>query len=127
MFKALCFALALGAPAAALAQPQILSNSWDSAQPSEFTHVLQGRPGARMVRIDAIVTAGEPATVSVYPRRADGSRGEPRLLTAAAAASGDSRVFPVELPPAGRLPVVVVVENASGKRSVGEYTLTVAP
>ena len=127
MLKALCFTLALGAPAVALAQPQILSNPWDSDRPSEFTHVLQGRPGARVVRIDAIVTAGEPATVSVYPRRADGGRAEPRLLTASATRAGDSRAFPVELPPTGRLPVVVLVENASGRRSVGEYTLTVAP
>ena len=127
MLKALCFTLALAIPAAALAQPQIRSDRWESNQSAEFTHVLQGRPGVRLVRIDAVTIAGEPVTVSVYPGKPDGSRGEPRLLTASATLQGDSRAFPVELPPPGRLPIVVVVENASGKRSVGEYTLTVAP
>ena len=65
MLKALCFAVALAAPAAALAQPQILSDRWDSDRPAEFTHVLQGRPGVRSVRIDAFTTAGGPVAVSV--------------------------------------------------------------
>ena len=127
MLRAFMLASAVVLPAAALAQPQILSNRWDSAQPSSFSHVLQGAAGSRVVRLDAHTTLGEPVAVSVYPRNPDGRRGEPRLLTAAATAEGDSRAFQVELPPPGRLPVVVVVENTSGRRSAGEYTLTVAP
>ena len=127
MFRASVTALALALPAAALAQPQILSNRWDSDRASDFSHVLQAAPGARVVRLDAITTAGETVTVSVYARKPDGSRGETRLLTAAATSEGDSRAAAVQLPPPGRLPVVVVVENATGRRSVGEYTLTVAP
>ena len=127
MFRASVAALTLALPAAALAQPQILSNPWDSDQTSEFSHVLRGAPGARVVRLDAMTTSGEPVTVSVYPRKPDGGRGETRLLTAAATAAGDSRAAAIQLPPPGRLAVVVVVENPAGRRSAGEYTLTVAP
>ena len=126
MFKVFCFALALMAPAAALAQPQIMSNQWDSAGPERFEHTLQGAAGSRVVRLDAALRSGAPVTVSVYPRNPDGSPGAARLLTASATVQGDSRVAAVTLP-GGRLPVVVVVENPSGKRSAGEYTLTVAP
>ena len=82
---------------------------------------------------DATGDAGGGVTVAVYPRAADGGRGKVRILFVIATTQGNSRTGSVTLPePAAgeavsRLPVVVVVENASGRRNSGEYTLTLSP
>jgi hypothetical protein len=133
MLRALTIALAMTVPAVAMAQPQIYSNRWDSDQPSTFTHVIVGAPGRKAVTLDATTSASGGETVAVYPMGADGQRGKARLLFVTATTRGNSRAGQVTLPaPArgetvGRLPVVIVVENASERRHAGEYTLTVAP
>ena len=134
MLRALAAAAGFAAiAAAAAAQPQMLGNHWDSDKASTFTHVLQGSPGRRVLRIDATTTASGGETVAVYPMAADGGRGRARILCVIATVQGNSRTGAVTLPAAppgetvARLPVVVVVENASGRRNAGDYTLTLAP
>ena len=133
MKRALAAVAALLVATPAAAQPQLLGNRWDSDQPSTFNHVLQGTPGRKQLRIDATTDAGGGVTVAVYPRAADGGRGRVRILFVIATTQGNSRTAAVTLPglepgaAVARLPVVVVVENASGRRNTGEYTLTLSP
>ena len=133
MFRVLLAAAVLAAPLAAAAQPQLLSNRWDSDKPSTFRHTLEGSPGVKQLRIDAVSSASGGETVAVYPLGPDGERGKARILFVIATREGNSRAGTVTLPqpPRGqafaRLPIVVVVENAAGRRNSGEYTLTLAP
>jgi hypothetical protein len=133
MLRRIVIAAALAAPVIALAQPQMLSNRWDSDQPTTFRHTLEGTPGRKTLRIDAVTSAGGGETVAVYPAGPGGERGKVRILFVIATTQGHSRTGTVTLPqPArgeafSRLPIVVVVENASGRRNSGEYTLTLAP
>jgi hypothetical protein len=133
MLRVLVAAAVLGGPLAASAQPQLLSNHWEADQPTTFRHTLEGTPGARQLRIDATSSASGGETVAVYPVGPDGQRGTTRILSVIATPQGNTRSGTVTLPapPRGesfsRLPIVVVVENASGRRNSGEYTLTLAP
>jgi hypothetical protein len=110
-----------------------MSNRWDSDQPTTFRHTLEGAPGRKTLRIDATTSAGGGETVAVYPAGPGGERGKVRILFVIATTQGNTRTGTVTLPEprrgeaVGRLPIVVVVENASGRRNSGEYTLTLAP
>jgi len=133
MLRPVVLALALAVPAAALAQPQIFSDRWDSGGFSTFRHTIEGTPGRKQIRLDATTTAGGGETVAVYPVAADGQRGKARILFVIATTRGNTRAGSITLPPPprgetlSRLPVMVVVENASGRAHWGEYTLTVSP
>ncbi len=133
MLRVLVAAAVLAAPLAASAQPQLLSNRWDADQPTTFRHTLEGTAGRKQLRIDATSSATGGETVAVYPVGPDGQRGTARILFVIATRQGNTRSGAVTLPapPRGesfsRLPIVVVVENASGRRNSGEYTLTLAP
>ena len=124
------FVLVAAGPAFAQAP---LSNSWSSAEFSRFTHVLEGPPGTHTLIIDARTDSPGGETVAVYPQTQHGRRGSPRLLTVIATRQGNSAEGTVRLPaPAAgesvaRLPIMVVVENASGRLYSGDYRLTFVP
>lgn len=100
------------------------ANEWDSDQFSRFNHTLRAAaPGERTVVLEASTNGGTD-TVAVYPADASGERAGARLLFVIATTGGNRETAQVAIPEDG-LPVVVVVENASGRRNSGNYTLTV--
>lgn len=109
-----------------------LCNSWDSATRSRFHHTIQATPGRVRLRIEARTTASGGETVAVYPSD-HGDRGRVRILfviatTRGHAASGYATVpRPAPGEQMGRLPIVVDVENAGGRRHQGDYCITVHP
>lgn len=117
----------------AVAQQGAYSNRWSSSEFSRFSHVLEGAAGAHTLVIDARTDSPGGETVAVYPQTSNGQRGSPRLLTVIATRQGNSAEGTVRLPaPAAgetvsKLPVIVVVENASGRRYSGEYKLMLVP
>ena len=133
-------AAALAVPAApSLAQPLPgaaagdMSNTWRSSERSRFHHVLEAEPGRHRLTITASTSSPGGETVAVYPQTAGGERGSPRIGFVIATRAGNSEELFVTIPaPAegetlGRLPIVVDVENASGREYSGEYTLTLSP
>ena len=130
----LAAATACSPPAAPLAEaPQTeapavdtgpYTNQWDSDQFERFNHTLRATaPGTRTITLEAS-TGGGTETVAVYPADASGERSGGRLLFVVATTGGNRETAQLEIPEAG-LPVVVVVENASGRQSTGTYTVTV--
>lgn len=124
------FLLVAAGPAFAQAA---LSNSWSSSEFSMFPHVLEGPPGSHTLIIDARTDSPGGETVAVYPQTREGRRGSPRILTVIATRQGNSAEGTVRFPtPAAgesvtKVPIMVVVENASGRRYSGEYRLTLVP
>lgn len=124
--------LALAVPALAGAQTMSFSNSWDSDGFSEFRHTITGPPGRVNLQLDARTTAGGGETVAVYPV-VGGQRGKVRVMFVIATTKGNSRTGSITLPkpPRGQTAssteLMVIVENASGRRRQGEYTLTATP
>ena len=112
------------APEAPAADLSPYANEWDSTEFVRFNHTLRAAaPGAHAVKI-AARTDGGTETVAVYPADASGQRSGGRLMFVVATAGGNEQSAELEIPEAG-LPVVVVVENASGRPSKGDYALTV--
>ncbi len=111
------------APAAELGP---YTNGWDSDEFVRFNHTLRGEtPGRHVLALEARTDAGTQ-TVAVYPADANGERAGGRIVFAIATTGGQRETREIDVPELG-VPVVVVVENASGRQSVGSYTLTLQP
>lgn len=110
---------------------QIFSNSWRSAGFTTFRHVIEGPPGRVNLVLDACTSASGGETVALYRVGPGGVRKPPRILFVIATLRGNARSGSVVLPRAprgqriSRLPVMVVVENASGRPHSGSYRLMV--
>ena len=101
------------------------SNSWDAAEYSSFRHLLSAAvPGQRTLRLQAQTDSPGGETVAVYPLGDDGARSGGRLVFVIADLDGETVQAQAAIPASG-LAVEVVVENASGRRTTGTYTLTV--
>ena len=109
-----------------------LCNSWDSSTRSRFHHTIEAPPGRVRLRIEARTTASGGETVAIYPS-AHGDRGRVRIMFVIATTRGHTATGYATVPrPAageqtGRLPIVVDVENAGGRRHQGNYCITVHP
>jgi hypothetical protein len=109
-----------------------LCNSWDSSTRSRFHHTIEAAPGRVRLRIEARTTASGGETVAVYPSD-HGDRGRVRIMFVIATTRGHTASGYATVPrPAsgeqlGRLPIVVDVENAGGRRHQGDYCITVHP
>lgn len=116
------------APAPANADWGPYENSWDSAAFTTFQHSLNvAEPGPHEVTIWAQTDSPGGETVAMYQLDADGRRMGGRVFVIATT-RGESRSEILEFPADGRsMPVEVVVENASGNRYAGRYTITIAP
>lgn len=110
-----------------------LSNSWRSSTRSRFHHVLEGAPGRYRLTIRATTTSPGGETVAVYPQTSTGERGRVRIGFIIATTKGNAREMFVTIPEPprgetqGRLPIVVDVENASGREYAGNYSLELQP
>lgn len=104
------------------------ADSWDSNAFSHFRHTLNAAaPGPHQLTLTAETSAPGGETVSIYQVGPDG---EPvaRIMFVVASAAGESHTETIEFPADGaNVPVEVVVENASGNRYAGSYTLTISP
>lgn len=144
MLKAtIAVALVMTLPVAAHSQPlpsspgaavaDEMGNSWRSSTRSRFHHVLEADPGRYRLTIEASTSSPGGETVAVYPQTADGERGSPRIGFVIATRSGNSEELFVTIPQladgasSGRLPIIVDVENASGREYSGNYTLRLTP
>lgn len=105
------------------------SNSWESAEFSRFEHVLHAPgPGAHTLTLSAQTNSPGGETVAVYPVGPDGLPSTARIMFVVATTVGNSETAELVFPPDGAgAPVVVVVENASGRVLSGSYTLSVGP
>lgn len=105
---------------------------WDSSTRSRFHHTVEAPPGRVRLRIEARTTASGGETVAVYPSD-HGDRGRVRIMFVIATTRGHTANGYATIPrPAqgeqlGRLPIVVDVENASGRQHQGDYCITVHP
>ena len=105
-------------------------NRWSASGFTSYHHVLVGRPGRHTLSLYGCSSAGGGETVAVYLTGPDGQRKTGWKHFVIATRNGNSRAGTVTLPaPAqgqtmSRLPVIVVVENASGRPHVGEYRLS---
>lgn len=113
--------------------PGELSNTWHSSGRSRFRHELQATPGRYRLTIRATTTSPGGETVALYPQTADDERGRVRLGFVIATRAGNSQEMfvtiqsPADGEALGSLPVIVDVENASGREYSGRYSLTLAP
>ncbi len=109
------------------------SRHWQSATRSRFYHVLEGAPGPYRLTIRATTTAPGGETVAVYPQTTGGERGSPRIGFVIATTVGNAEEIFVTIPrppegeTQGRLPIIVDVENASGREYAGDYSLELEP
>ena len=116
----------------ALGQVGPFANSWNSDRPTQFSHVIDAEPGTVTLTLKAKTTASGGETVAVYFADAQGNRKTGWRLFVIATRNGNSASKSVVIPKAkanhtSKVPLVVVVENASGKMHSGDYTLTVSP
>jgi len=103
------------------------TNSWDSDAFSRFTHTLHAHePGDYHLILTARTNSPGGETVAVYPIGPDGTPTTARILFVVAATTPQTRLEVVTIP-AGGLPVAVTVENASGRRLSGEYSIEITP
>ena len=106
------------------------SNRWSASGFTSYKHVLVGPPGRRTLSLYGCSSAGGGETVAVYLTGPDGERKTGWKHFVIATRNGNSRAGTITLPPPAqgqtlsRLPIIVVVENASGRPHVGEYRLT---
>lgn len=104
------------------------SNAWDSDEFSRFRHTLQAPSGgAHMLTLTATTDSPGGETVAVYLAGPDGEPLTGWRMFVVASTRGETATEELEFPESGAQPVVVVVENASGRRLAGAYTLSVAP
>ena len=110
-----------------------LSNHWRSSTRSRFHHLLERTPGRYRLTIHATTTSPGGETVAVYPQTRGGERGSRRIGFVIATTVGNSEEMFVTIPPPpegealGRLPIIVDVENASGREYSGSYSLELSP
>jgi hypothetical protein len=108
------------------------SNSWNSDRPTQFSHVIEAEAGKVTLTLKAKTTASGGETVAVYFADAQGNRKTGWRLFVIATRNGNSASKSVVIPKpkanhkTSKVPLVVVVENASGKMHSGEYALTVS-
>jgi hypothetical protein len=130
--RTLVFVLSCILSSTALGQVGPFSNSWNSDRPTQFSHVLDGEPGKVTLTLTAKTTASGGETVAVYFADAQGNRKTGWRLFVIATRNGNSASKSVIIPKpkanhkTSKVPLVVVVENASGKMHSGDYTLTVS-
>jgi hypothetical protein len=109
-------------------EPGPYANSWDSDDFSRFQHTLQAPSGGpHTLTLTATTNSPGGETVAVYLA---GPGGEPSTgwrMFVVATTRGETATEVLEFPDGGVQPVVVVIENASGQRLAGSYTLSVVP
>lgn len=109
-------------------EPGPYANAWDSNEFSRFQHTLQAPSGgAHTLTLSATTNSPGGETVAVYLA---GPGGEPLTgwrMFVVASTRGETATEVLEFPEGGAQAVVVVIENASGQRLAGNYTLTVGP
>lgn len=111
---------------------QVFADHWSSDRFTTFRHVIEGPPGRVNLKLDACTSASGGETVAVYLTDAQGARRTGWRLFVIGTRNGNSRSGTLTLPPIargrkiGRLPIMVVVENASGRPHTGQYRLTVS-
>lgn len=116
----------------AQAHPDAFSESWDSMRPVRFEHVIEGPPGPVTLILDGRTVDGNQ-TVAVYLVDRNGVRIPGWRLFVITTREGNSATGTITLPPPpegqtiARQPVVIAVENLSGRRSRGEFALRVVP
>lgn len=115
------------APAAPAADLGPYTNTWDASEFSRFRHTLNAATlGAHTLTLQASTNSLGGETVAVYPIAPNGEPSTERILFVIADTDGTSGEAHVDIPSEG-LPVAVAVENASGRRFAGSYTITIAP
>ena len=115
------------APEAPAADYGPYSSSWDAAEFSRFSHTLNApAPGVHQLTLAATTNAPGGETVAVYPLGEGGEPATARIMFVIATTAGGTQTADLNIPAEG-LPVVVVVENASGRPFAGQYTLSLAP
>ena len=130
--RTLVFVLSCLLSSTALSQTGPFSNRWNSDRPTQFSHVLEAEPGNVTLTLTAKTTASGGETVAVYFADAQGNRKTGWRLFVIATRSGNSASKSVVIPKpkpnhkTDKVPLMVVVENASGKMHSGDYTLTVS-
>ena len=108
---------------------RVIGERWSGTGFTTFKRVLVGRPGKHALGLYGCSSAGGGETVAVYLAGADGERKTGWRHFVIATRNGNNRVGTITLPKAAagqtlsRLPIVIVVENASGKPHVGELRL----
>jgi hypothetical protein len=103
-------------------------NAWDSDAVSEFRHTLQApSAGDHTVTITATTDSPGGETVAVYLADPAGEAMTGWRLFVIATRGGESESRALEFPEGGAVAVVVRVENASGRRFAGRYSMTVEP
>jgi len=103
------------------------TNSWNADEFSRFSHTLHApAPGEYQLTLSGTTDSPGGETVAVYPVGPDGAPLTTRIMFVVVTTHGEAATENVTIPAEG-LPVVVTVENASGRRLAGEYTLIVAP
>lgn len=118
---------AVEAPPAPVSPLGPYTNTWDSDGLSSFRHTLiAATPGAHTLTLEAATNSPGGETVAIYPIGPDGARQTARIMFLVADTDGSSETESVDIPADG-LVVEVIVENASGRRFAGAYTLTVTP
>ena len=107
----------------------VIGERWNGTGFTTFKRVLVGRPGKHNLALYGCSSAGGGETVAVYLAGPDGERKTGWRHFVIATRNGNNRVGTITLPKAApgqtlsRLPIVIVVENASGKPHVGELRL----
>lgn len=116
------------APAEAAAPaPGPYTNSWDSNEFSRFTHTLVAPSvGVHTLGLSATTDSPGGETVAVYLTGPDDEPMPGWRMFVVASTRGESTDRPLEFPVGSEIPVIVMVENASGRRSTGSYTLTIS-
>lgn len=121
-----------GGDSGAALDPDAYTQSWDSMRPVRFEHVIEGPPGPVTLLLDGRTLDGNQ-TVSVYRVDRYGVRVPGWRMFVITTREGNRAAGTLTLPrpPEGetiaRQPVVIVVENHSGRRSQGEFALRVIP
>lgn len=107
----------------------VIGARWSATGFTTFKRVLVGRPGKHALGLYGCSSAGGGETVAVYLAGADGERKTGWRHFVIATRNGNNKVGTITLPKAApgqtlsRLPIVIVVENASGKPHAGELRL----
>ncbi|MEZ5994470.1 MAG: hypothetical protein R3C25_01815 [Hyphomonadaceae bacterium] len=106
--------------------PETYVNAWSADVFSTFHHSLRAPSGgAHTVTISAETNSPGGETVAVYLPDADGRPMTGWRLFVVASTRGETESRALDFPASGVQPVVVVVENASGRTFEGHYSITV--